>query len=149
MKTVALATFLLATAHAANSTEPDAAKFLAAASETPKLESTAAAMEAALTDLMLGKTQFGATPMGGSVKKIEELITKDMMPKVLTAHRTDQNNLIRLANEIKKCGGTRDGNLRKAQPAKRDYNRYSTLHKKCRGKQAVLLASKNACMNQR
>ena len=63
------------------------------------------------------------------MKKIEELITKDMMPKVLTAHRTDQNNLIRLANEIKKCGGTRDGNLRKAQPAKKDYARASKAGK--------------------
>merc|ERR1719502_2196611 len=97
---------------------------------------------------MLGKTQFGATPMGGSVKKIEELITKDMMPKVLTAHRTDQKNLIRLANEIAKCGKGMNGNLGKANPPKRDYFRYSKLHKQCRGKQAVLLASKNACMNQ-
>merc|ERR1719253_1275332 len=65
--------------------------------------STSAEMEAALTDLMLGKTKFGATPMGGSVKKIENLLTKDMMPKVIAAHNADQKNLNRLANEIKKC----------------------------------------------
>merc|ERR1719238_674911 len=148
MKAVALATFFLATAYAANSTEPDAAKFLAATSETPKLESTAAAMEAALTDLMLGKTQFGATPMGGSVKKIEELITKDMMPKVLTAHRIDQNNLIRLNNEIKKCGSVKNGALRKAEPPRKNYLAYSRNHQKCRQGQAVLYSSKVACMNE-
>ena len=46
-------------------------------SSEPPADMTAAAMEQALTDLMLGKTAFGATPMGGSVKKIEDLITKD------------------------------------------------------------------------
>jgi len=112
------------------------------------VEMTAAAMEAALTDLMLGKTAFGATPMGGSVKKIENLLTKDMMPKVLAAHKADQQQLYRLRNAILKCGRTKAGSLRKAAPAKRDYNRYSSLHKSCRRGQAVAYSSQNACISQ-
>ena len=154
MKVLALlgALFLI-TAHATNTSIAEAAaapsKFLASLdSQTPNLDMTSAAMEAALTDLMLGKTQFGATPMGGSVKKIENLITKDMMPKVLAAHSSDQRGLIRLANAIKKCGSIKQGSLRKAEPPRKDYLRWSRLHQKCRQDQAVLYASKNACMNQ-
>jgi len=51
-------------------------------------------MEAAITDLMLGKSSFGATPMGGSVKKITNLLTKDMMPKVLAHIRLIRRNSI-------------------------------------------------------
>merc|ERR1719223_2134100 len=43
---------------------------------------TSKEMEAAITNLMLGKTSFGATPMGGAIKKIKGIITKRMMPKV-------------------------------------------------------------------
>merc|ERR1719199_1397823 len=153
MKVLALASALcVLTAHATVNSSAAAApsKFLAAedSQATPNLDMTAASMEVALTDLMLGKTKFGATPMGGSVKKIENLITKDMMPKVLAAHRIDQRNLIRLVNEIKKCGSTKDGSLAKAQPPLRDYNRYSKLHQKCRRDQAILHQSKTLCMNQ-
>merc|ERR1719333_734673 len=81
------------------------------------LEMTSAAMEAAITDLMMGKTAFGATPMGGSVKKIKDLLTKTMMPKVLAAHRSDQNELIKLANAIKKCGSIRNNAIKGAAPS--------------------------------
>jgi len=40
-----------------------------ASNSSQSVDMTSAAMEAAITDLMLGKTSFGATPMGGSVKK--------------------------------------------------------------------------------
>ena len=40
-----------------------------------------------------GKTAFGATPMGDSVKKIADIIAKTMMPAVLTAHKVDQKHL--------------------------------------------------------
>jgi hypothetical protein len=53
-------------------------------------------MEAAITNLMLGKSSFGATPMGGSVKKIKHLITKDMMPKVLPHTRPIRGSLTSL-----------------------------------------------------
>merc|ERR1719163_892334 len=107
---------------------------------------TAAAMEAAMTDLMLGKTAFGATPMGGSVKKIEELITKDMQPKVLEAHRSDQKNLNRLANDIKKCGSVKADSLKKAQPSLKAYNKDSKDHTSCRTAEAVKHQSKTKCL---
>merc|ERR1719456_1613614 len=142
-----LALFLIPAAAAVNST-----KFLASpdgeSSSEPSADMTADAMEQALTDLMLGKTAFGATPMGGSVKKIEDLITKDMMPKVIAAHKSDQASLIRLANEIKKCGSTRDGSLKKAQPPRANYLSYSKNHQKCRADQAVLFTSQNSCISQ-
>merc|ERR1719329_1516881 len=102
------------------------------------LEMTSAAMETAITDLMLGKTKFGATPMGGSVKQISNIISKDMMPKVLAAHRVDQKNLNRLAAAIAKCGSVKNANLRKAVPAQRQYYQYSRYHQSCRRHQAVL-----------
>merc|ERR1719456_111656 len=117
-----LALFLIPAAAAVNST-----KFLASpdgeSSSEPSADMTADAMEKALTDLMLGKTAFGATPMGGSVKKIEDLITKDMMPKVIAAHKSDQASLIRLANEIKKCGSTKASALKGAAPKLATYKK--------------------------
>merc|ERR1719197_1219742 len=71
-----------------------------------------------------------------------------MMPKVLAAHRIDQKNLIRLANEIKKCGSVKNAALRKATPPRNDYLRNSKFHQRCRQGQAVLHSSKVACMNQ-
>jgi hypothetical protein len=73
--------------------EPLAPKFLASrgssavvatspvASSPPSLEMTMAGMEEAVMQLMSGKTAFGATPMGGSVKKIIDVLTKTMMPR--------------------------------------------------------------------
>jgi len=110
------------------------------------------AMEAAMTDLMLGKTKFGAafgaTPMGGSVKKIADLLTKTMMPKVIAAHDADQKNLIRLVNEIKKCGSTKNSALKAAQPSTNKYNSMSSNHQKCRRDQAVRYSSWQACLAQ-
>merc|ERR1719206_1652750 len=80
-----------------------------------------ASMEAAIKNLMLGKTAFGATPMGGSVKKIKDLLTKTMMPKVLAAHKSDQLELIRLANDIRKCGSIRDNAIKGSAPALKKY----------------------------
>lgn len=106
-------------------------------------------MEAALTDLMLGKGgKFGATPMGGSVKQIASIITKTMMPKVITAHKSDQRNLEKLADELGKCGSTKKAGLSKAKDPSNTYHENSRLHKKCRNGQAVSYASKNACLDQ-
>merc|ERR1719311_689401 len=79
-------------------------------------------MEAAITNLMLTKDGFAATPMGGSVKKIKHLITKDMMPKVLTAHKADQRQLYKLAADIKKCGKLKDNAFRAAAPIGAKYS---------------------------
>ena len=49
-----------------------------------------------------GKTAFGATPMGDSVKKIADIIAKTMMPAVLTAHKVDQKHLNEAACTL--CG---------------------------------------------
>merc|ERR1719326_1813634 len=145
LRTCSLLTLLLSTAHATNATA-GSLNFLSQPDSKPGLDMTTAAMEAAMTDLMLGKTAFGATPMGGSVKKIEELITKDMMPKVLTAHSSDQKNLNRLANDIKKCGSVKADSLKKAQPSLKAYNKDSKDHTSCRTAEAVKHQSKTKCL---
>ena len=119
-----------------------------ASNSSQSLDMTSAAMEAAITDLMLGKTSFGATPMGGSVKKIRNLLTKDMMPKVLAAHKTDQKELKRLIAELKKCGSTKDSALRRANVELTKYKKGSRLHKSCRPDEAVKFTSKRNCLTK-
>merc|ERR1719487_1421730 len=105
-------------------------------------------MEAAITDLMMGKSAFGATPMGGSVKKIQDIITKTMMPKVTAAHKSDQSELNRLVAEIKKCGSTKDSALKGAAPKLATYKKQSKYHKSCRADEAVKYTSKKTCLSQ-
>merc|ERR1719412_1969567 len=69
-----------------------------------ELKMTSAEMEAAITNLMLGKSAFGATPMGDSVKKIKKIITNNMMVRVKSAHKSDQSELNALNKAIFKCG---------------------------------------------
>merc|ERR1719183_3096213 len=97
---------------------------------------------------MLGKSAFGATPMGGSVKKIKQLITKTMMPKVITAHKEDQRELNKLAEEIKKCGKTKDNAFKTAAPSGAKYKSNSKSHKSCRSDEAIKLTSLRTCRAQ-
>jgi hypothetical protein len=113
---------------------------------SPSFDKTEADMETALTNLMLGNTKFGATPMGDSVKQISNLILKEMMPKVIAAHQKDQTSLEQLAQDISKCGSTKSGDLKKASPAQKSYMSYSKLHRSCRQEQAVEYTSKDSCM---
>merc|ERR1719310_1687427 len=117
-------------------------------SEPVNTKSTAEEMEKALTDLMLGKTAFGATPMGDSVKKIADIIANTMMPAVLTAHKVDQKHLNEAANAIKKCGSVKDDSLKTAKPAKLQYDKMSKLHRPCRDNEAVKLSSAKACTEE-
>merc|ERR1719486_682859 len=116
--------------------------------EPVSAKSTAEEMEKALTDLMLGNTAFGATPMGDSVKKIADIIAKTMMPAVLTAHKVDQKHLNEAANAIKKCGSVKDESLKTAKPSKLQYDKMSKLHRPCRDNEAVKLASAKACTEE-
>jgi len=106
---------------------------------------TAASMEAAITDLMLGKTAFGATPMGGSVKQIADILKKTMMPKVAYAHKVDQQQLRTLIREVSKCGSTKTSSLRGASSELVKYRAQSRYHKHCRGDEAVKYTSKVSC----
>lgn len=101
------------------------------------------AMETQMTDIMLGR--LGATPMGGSVDQIKKLIEGSMVPKVTRAHDTDQHNLNKLADEIRKCGANRG---LKSGDAKNQFNKYkfnSRRHKRCRANEAVRYGSKVGC----
>jgi len=161
MNSIVFSLFLI-TGHASSNTmnasmDEALSKFLAstdsplpgsssANADQSKMSMTSAEMESAITDLMLGKTKFGATPMGGSVKVIQDVLAKDMMPKVKAAHSSDQRNLDRLINELKQCSSTKNGALKKSLPSRKIYGDMSKSHIKCRSAQAVLLASKNRCL---
>jgi len=110
------------------------------------VDMTAASMEAAITDLMLGKSAFGATPMGGSVMKIKNIIVQTMLPKVFAAHKSDQRELNRLAHEIGKCGSVKKSQLRGAQHQFTKYRKQSSLHKRCRKDEAVRSTSYTSCL---
>jgi len=113
-----------------------------------KADPTMADMEAAITDLMAGKNAFGATPMGGSVKTILNILDKTMKPKIVAAHRGDQRALNNAAKALKTCGSTKSSNMRKANKEGAGYRRNSGSHKRCRNSEAVKLASKNKCLAQ-
>merc|ERR1711865_967513 len=55
----------------------------------------ASQFEKDVTDLVIGlsKGGFGATPFGDSVKKISDIIQKEMMPTVIEFHEKDQGTL--------------------------------------------------------
>jgi len=132
-------------------TEPTAAKAAAKKEEVaPSLPSldTSAEMEAAITDLMLGKSAFGATPMGGSIKKIEDILEKTMMPKITAAHKQEQRDLYTLANGVRGCATTKDSHLRVAGKSGDKFNRNSRSHKRCRNGQAVSYSSKMTCLDR-
>jgi len=105
---------------------------------------TSADMHASINQLLFGKTAFGATPMGGSVKKIKLLIT-DMKAKVKAAHKADQAAIDALGKALAKCGSVKKSGLRGAQKVKDYYLRQSKLHKKCRESEAVKFGSKLTC----
>merc|ERR1719453_2666554 len=105
-------------------------------------------MESAVMDLLLGKTVFGATPMGGSVQKIINTLQGEMMPKVKDAHRADQSELNKLMSELKKCFSVRNSAIKVAAPWNVKYKKQSTLHKSCRSDEAVKYSSKESCLKQ-
>merc|ERR1711970_1565989 len=107
--------------------------------------SSAAGVEKALTDLMLGKTSFGATPFGKSVGQISDLIEKDMMPKVLAAHTANQRELDKLNAGVKECRKTKDIGIEKANKKKATYLKTSPLHKTCRAGEAGKHSEKVEC----
>ena len=91
-----------------------------------------------VTDLVIGlsKGGFGATPFGDSVKKISDIIQKDMMPQVINFHSKDQLKLNALHEEWKSCAVTKDKELATANTLKLKYLASSKSHKKCRGEEA-------------
>jgi hypothetical protein len=107
--------------------------------------STAESMEAAMTELMMGKSAMSGTPMGGSIKMIGNLITNTMMPKVKAAHEGDQKLLRKLSREMKKCGSTKNTAFQGAKGKFNKYKKMSRLHKRCRADEAVRYSSKENC----
>merc|ERR1719502_161173 len=117
-----------------------------AAPAFPSPTSSVKDMEAAVTDLMLGNSAFGATPMGGSVKKIKDIIMKTMIPKVKAAHSADVREMKRLHAEFAKCKGTLMRSRRAAKGPFALYGRNSNSHRNCRSDEAVKFTTKKNCL---
>lgn len=94
---------------------------------------------------MLSGGGLKGTPFGKSVKQIQDLIEKDMMVKVLTAHKNNQNQLNKLANDIADCGTTKAVSVAKANKKKALYMKTSPLHKTCRAGEAGKHSEKIEC----
>ena len=81
--------------------------------------------------LGLSKEELAATPFGTSVAKVQALIEKDMMPKVLEAHTMDQNELDKLAKALGECGTVQNGQHKVAKPSWDKYQAVSPKHQTC------------------
>jgi len=107
--------------------------------------------EKAVSDLFkigslgLTKAEFDATPFGTSVQKIQDMIEKDMMVKVVEAHKANQIELDRLAKELQKCHDTKNSQVKTAKPSDDKYKKTSPLHKTCRTTEAGLYTEKVSC----
>jgi len=121
------------------------------AAALPTSIDTSASLEGAVSDLMkigdlgLSATEFAATPFGSSVGKIQSLIEKDMMPKVLGAHSVDQKELIKLAAMVAKCGSTKRMQIKATQRERKLYKKVSPIHITCRRGEAALFTEKELC----
>merc|ERR1719487_474876 len=67
------------------------------------------------------------------------------MPKVLEAHTANQNELDRLAEEVNKCGVTKNEQIAKANGKHALYLRLSPLHGTCRAGEAGLSTERTQC----
>merc|ERR1719487_72423 len=108
---------------------------------------TISEFEKDVTDLVLGlsKGGFAATPFGGSVQKIMDVIEKEMMPEVKKAHEANQKQLDHLAKELGKCGSTKDTALKTAKKDQTTYQTTSPKHKTCRTGEAGLYTENVDC----
>jgi hypothetical protein len=104
------------------------------------------AMEKAMTDLLLGNTAFGATPMGGSVAKIADILKNSMLPKVKAAHKSDQDEITRLIGVISKCTSDQKRLLKISGSDQAKYAKNSKAHKRCRNSEAVKFTTKKNCL---
>jgi len=100
-----------------------------------------------VSELVMGlsKGGLGATPMGDSVQKISDLITKDMMPKVLAGHAANQKALDKLAKDLESCSSTKTSELAIADKRKVTYEASSKSHKSCRVTEASLYTENVDC----
>merc|ERR1719352_1474511 len=71
-----------------------------------------------------------------------------MMVKVNAAHKNNQDQLNKLAQEITECGSTKDASVVKANKKKALYLKTSPLHKTCRAGEAGKHTEKIECHSE-
>merc|ERR1719408_649411 len=84
--------------------------------------------------------------MGKVAEKVQYLINKDMLPRVMSAHKEDQKELHRLVKLIRSCGSTKQRLMRASTAQKGIYRRESKSHKQCRADEAVKFTTKKNCL---
>lgn len=97
-----------------------------------------------VASLILGLSGSGlaATPFGDSVQKISDLIQNDMMPKVTSAHETEQAQLDSLWNDIEACNTVKNNEQTASDALEQLYVTASPEHKDCREREAVAWTTK-------
>jgi len=96
--------------------------------------------------LGLSKEELAATPFGTSVKKIQAVIEDDMIPKVMSAHSTEQKELTKLAKELHECHDVKNMQWKVALPKDIAYKKtWSPKHKTCRQTEAGLSSDRTNC----
>jgi hypothetical protein len=93
-------------------------------------------------------SEFAATPFGGTVKKIKDVIEKEMMPEVMDAHKADQKELEKLSKMIQACNNAKAVNFRGVTKEKVKYLRASKIHKPCRVDEAIKHGTQKACFKK-
>merc|ERR1719456_1858633 len=92
-----------------------------------------------------GQEGYLATPFGGSVDKIKDLIQNDMMPKVVAAHEAQQARLNELSALIAACDSERAEEFTEVQTKETTYKSKSTEHKECRDQENILYNTNVDC----
>lgn len=115
---------------------------------TSSSTSEQSAMEKSITEMMMAGGSLGATPFGKSVGQIKDLISKDMMPKVMKAHTENQEQLFKLSEELHMCETTKNEQIVKTNPKKKMYESTSALHKTCREGESADHMAKIDCLNE-
>jgi len=107
-------------------------------------------MENTVANLLKTKNvaAFFATPMGGTIKILEKLISEKMLPKINEAHNDTVHELERLIGGVNACGEGKETSFGGVNAQKALYKKYSPLHKECRDLEAVKLTSYTGCAEE-
>jgi len=87
---------------------------------------------------------FKSSPFGKSVFEIMDII-KVILEEVTAAHKRTQSQLNKFSKDLESCDATKKTMVAVADESKAIYEKYSPLHKHCRGQEALLMISRNEC----
>jgi len=92
-----------------------------------------------------GKTTSVGTPLGSSMKNIENL-TQHLMKRVMAKHGVQQHSLDQHCELLEQCLDNMRAGRDRARDKLRRFRRGHTLHQTCRGEEATLMADEARCL---